>query len=139
MPVGQVVEFGFTSAYFITVDFTGTQMLVTLRIDADTSGCPSCRFNSVWMQFYDNAFTKLTKVSDTFSLGGMNGSYDGNGTIFLMWVAEMEGPGHQLHPGDYFTATFDVAPGTVPEPSSLLMLGSGLLALAGVVRRKARF
>lgn len=44
-------------------------------------------------------------------------------------------------PGDCFgakveaTVTYDSAP-AVPEPSSLIMLGSGLLGAAGIVRRK---
>jgi hypothetical protein len=37
-------------------------------------------------------------------------------------------------PGTQFTVTAGTA--TVPEPSSLLLLGSGLAAIGGMVRRK---
>jgi PEP-CTERM motif len=39
---------------------------------------------------------------------------------------------------DYFLANFSSA-GTTPEPNSILLFGSGLFAIAGVLRRKIRF
>ena len=39
-------------------------------------------------------------------------------------------------PGDMALDNVSVSPGTTPEPSSLLLLGSGLLTVGGVIRRK---
>jgi hypothetical protein len=39
----------------------------------------------------------------------------------------------------YFGPNFTYSPSTVPEPGTLMMLGTGVLGLAGVVRRKINF
>jgi hypothetical protein len=38
--------------------------------------------------------------------------------------------------GYAYGAEFDLAPPTTPEPGTLVMFGSGILGLAGVLRRK---
>jgi hypothetical protein len=40
--------------------------------------------------------------------------------------------------GDVLVNQLQVTTSPVPEPSSLLMMGSGLVAMAGIVRRKLR-
>lgn len=45
-------------------------------------------------------------------------------------------PGYATDPGYAYTSYQLLSPSDVPEPSSLLLLGTGLLSLAGVLRRK---
>ena len=37
---------------------------------------------------------------------------------------------------DYFAANFSSSGGTTPEPSSIMLVGSGILGIVGVLRRK---
>jgi hypothetical protein len=81
------------------------------------------------MIFTDSAFTSVSKVSDTFSGGGLTYSLAGD-VLTINWVGDNT-------TGWTYNALFDVGTGTsTPEPSSLLLMGSGILGLAGVARRK---
>jgi hypothetical protein len=60
---------------------------------------------------------------------GCSVSWDTNGTIKNSWDSASGGTSIK---GETFTLDGEIA----PEPSSLLLLGSGLLGLAGMLRRK---
>jgi hypothetical protein len=75
----------------------------------------------------------------TYWLTLSNGTATDYGTV--AWD-ESNGPSSaiDLGYGDIFSETFTIQgnTGVTPEPSSLLFLGSGLAALAGMLRRKVR-
>jgi PEP-CTERM motif-containing protein len=81
------------------------------------------------MIFTDTAFTSVSKISDNFSNGGLSYSLVGD-VLTITWAGD-------INSGWDYNALFQVnAAGTTPEPSSLLLMGTGVLGLAGFVRRK---
>jgi hypothetical protein len=102
------IEFGYMDASNLdTANFTSNQLIVTDTVTLGTLN---------WtMTFTDTAFAGLsfTKVSDTFTNGGVTGTLVGD-TITVAWPA---GTGTD---DGLLTATFNV--GSVPEPSAIVMV-----------------
>lgn len=72
-------------------------------------------------------------TSSSFSV---NASGVGKGTIFYAVVVNSKGKIVWITPNSE-AGVLDVKPSVTPEPASLTLLGTGLAALAGLVRRKS--
>ncbi len=119
--IGPGVEFGFyDGANFDTADFTGTSLTVS---DVDTYGVDPFE-----MTFTDPAFTGFTLLTNA---SGFTYTFSGH-TLDVFF------PG-TFTTGQTFTATFGSAgsaPTVTPEPSGLMLLGTGALGVLGAARRR---
>ncbi len=119
-------EFGGTSYFDQTVSFT-------------QSGCVSNQYGfNVCTE--TGAFSGVALNSGTYWLNLSNAATSAGNPVY--WD-ENSGPSSASEnsigtiPSESFTLTGgSTAPGTTPEPSSILLLGSGVLGVAGLLRRK---
>lgn len=96
-----------------------------------TSGLPNgTLFNGTFKGTFDLAFTGGADGTHTYILTGSLGS----GTVFSQ---EIVNTGKGYFDGDATISSGDTTM-VVPEPASLGLLGTGLIGLAGIVRRKLK-
>lgn len=120
--IGPGVEFGFMDTVNTdTADFTGSTLTVN---DVDLSTAAPFE-----MTFTDAAFTGFTQTGG--AAAGYSFSFSGD-TLDVFYAGSAT-PGTFTGNFDYSTATPTSA---TPEPSSIALLGSGALGLAGVIRRR---
>jgi PEP-CTERM motif len=118
--IGAGTEFGFDdTANLDTADFTGT----TLTISDTSFGQGEAIFE---MQFTDPAFTGFTVGVNGL---GLTSSFSGD-TLTLNFA------GGDFDGTETSTYTYSTSTGVTPEPSSLALLGTGVLAAAGALRRR---
>ena len=112
------------------------------NVDLSYALLTQAQYNSLTsgtLQFSNVAFTALTSsmlASDTYSLSGtgqylligtsVTANYD-NGTPSAFKIQDLQ-----------VTATSNGQQGSVPEPASFVLIGSGLLAGAALARRRSR-
>lgn len=89
---------------------------------------------------FDNLYYTTGAPLDTYGIGitladgSVANIYEDNGTFYFLYNQNFTPADvNDLTPGETL-GTVDVAP--VPEPSNLLLLGTGTLALAGPMRRR---
>ncbi|HEX5282857.1 MAG TPA: PEP-CTERM sorting domain-containing protein [Bryocella sp.] len=101
---------------------------------AGASGSFSIDLSNFVLPDHDQ-ITGVTFASGSMAGGSESVSWNGTDAIFTGSSAS------DFNAIGGVSAVFDVAmiPGATPEPGSLLMLGTGLLGLAGVLRRKLTF
>ncbi|MEO6923984.1 MAG: PEP-CTERM sorting domain-containing protein [Bryocella sp.] len=101
---------------------------LSLNIDGQTFTPPAANIGAVRFlngSIYDILFAEQIGSSpDRFALLGLMGGY-----VYSY---------NNLHSIAVGTITSSIAPSPVPEPSSLLLLGTGALAGLGVMRRRLR-
>lgn len=117
----------------LTIDFTDPQTAFSMDL-SDFSGYSGTETITVYG-------TDDTTVLDTYSVF-LNGSIttfsDPGESAPIGAVSLSEFNGYDNWSGILQEVTYDPPPDPAPEPGTLWMLGSGLLGLAGVLRRKLK-
>ena len=127
--VGSTVEF--TSAasnnFLYTADFNDTGVLFTVSCNSTVRGCAAIGVTDFTATFTDSAFLGGTFDSAlASSIGIEDFNYSPTGSTLTI-TGKL---------GSIGSDALSFSPAPTPEPSSIALLGTGLLGVAGVARKK---
>jgi hypothetical protein len=115
------------------IDFTGTDLGHNFNIGYTWQG-----LRSTSMQYFGTPNAQILAWNNRMSITGCAWMSDCAGTLYF-GSSGITGDGVMWYSPHYAYMAIDTLSITTPEPGSLFLLGSGLLALAGLFRRKVSF